>query len=108
MDRKAWESDIQAIYTQAADGVIALQDKVGLYGKLDNAQFAANWDAICEILREAPTAKEMEALVDAIGLNMDEFYKFYGEKTINNAIKYAKDLKDRYSVLWICYALGVC
>lgn len=108
MNREAWERDIHTIYTQAADGVIALQNKVGLYKKLDNAHFEAHWDEICAILREAPTAKEMEAFVDSIGLNMDDFYQFYGNKTINNAIKYAKDLKDRYSVLWICFALGIC
>lgn len=108
MDRTEWEQDIQKIYTQAADGVIELQDKIGLYEKLDNSQFAEKWDEICAILREAPSAKEMEAFVTSIGLDMNEFYQFYGTQTVNNAIRYAKDLKDRYSVLWICYALGVC
>ena len=108
LDRTAWENDIQKIYTQAADGVIELQDKVGLYTRLDNAQFAAKWEQICDILREAPSAKEMEAYVTSIGLDMNAFYQFYGNDTVKNAIRYAKDLKDRYSVLWICYALGVC
>lgn len=107
LNRAAWEKDIQEIYTKAADGVIELQDKVGLYQKLDNAQFADKWDEIKAILDEAPTAREMEQYVSDIGLDMKEFYKFYGEKTVENAIRYAKDLKDRYSVLWICYALNV-
>lgn len=108
LDRAAWENEIKAIYTQAADGVIELQDKVGLYNKLDNAQFAEKWDEICAILREAPSAAVMEGYVNSIGLDMKEFYQFYGNDTVKNAIRYAKDLKDRYSVLWICYALGVC
>ena len=108
LDRAAWEQDIHRIYTAAADGVIELQDKVGLYAKLDNAQFAAKWDEIRAILLEAPSKERMESYVSSIGLDMKEFYKFYGEETVQNAIRYAKELKDRYSVLWICFALGVC
>lgn len=29
--------------------------------------------------------------------------KLYGQKKIDDAILYAKDLKDRYSVLWLAY-----
>jgi hypothetical protein len=36
---------------------------------------------------------------------MADFYKLYGEEKIQNAIAYAKDLKDRYSVLWMNYDL---
>ena len=34
---------------------------------------------------------------------MDEFYALYGEKKIADAVAYAKDIKDRYSVLWVNY-----
>ena len=108
LDRAAWEQDIHRIYTAAADGVIELQDKVGLYAKLDNAQFAKKWNEIRAILLEAPSKEKMESYVSSIGLDMKEFYKFYGEETVQNAIRYAKELKDRYTVLWICFALGVC
>ena len=36
-------------------------------------------------------------------INTSEFYELYGEKKIKDAIIYAKDLKDRYSVLWLNY-----
>jgi hypothetical protein len=45
--------------------------------------------------------------LEAIGLDIQEFNVFYGSNTIQNAILYAKDLKDRYTVLWLCYALGI-
>lgn len=106
-DRKAWESEIKAIYSTAADGVIALQDKVGLYRDLNTAQFAEQWDAICKILGEAPRYEKMLEYVNAIGLDIHEFEKFYGSKTIHDAVLYAKDLKDRYTVLWLSYALGI-
>ena len=107
LDRTAWEAEIAKIYTQAADGVVALQDKVGLYQSIDTALFAEKWNEVCKILSEAPSADTMKHYVESIGLDMGAFYRFYGDDVINNAIRYAKDLKDRYSVLWICYALGV-
>ena len=38
-----------------------------------------------------------------IGLDYNEFVKLYGQKKIDDAVLYAKDLKDRYSVLWLAY-----
>ena len=32
-----------------------------------------------------------------------ELTRFYGEQKIRDAVRYAKDLKDRYTVLWIYY-----
>jgi hypothetical protein len=45
--------------------------------------------------------------VRAIGLDMAEFYRFYGEDVLADAVAFAKDLKDRYTILWLAYALGV-
>lgn len=106
-DRAAWEQTVKAIYSTAADGIIALQDKVGLYEDIDTKQFADNWDAICKLLSEAPAYETMLTYVNAIGLDIHEFEKFYGKKTLHDAILYAKDLKDRYTVLWLSYALGI-
>ena len=33
--------------------------------------------------------------------------KLYGKEKIENALKFGKDLKDRYSVLWMYYDLMV-
>ena len=36
-------------------------------------------------------------------LDINEFYDLYGKQRINDAVIYAKDLKDRYTVLWLNY-----
>lgn len=100
-DYTAWEKEIPRIYTSSADGVIHLQKKLGWHEKNDFFSIAGKWGAICNILREAPTEKEMIQMVQAIGLDIDQFNAFYGKEKINDAILYAKDLKDRYSVLWL-------
>lgn len=100
-DRAAWEREIRRVYSTSAEGVIALQDKLGWYERDDEAAITAKWEMLCDILREAPTEQEMKKLVQRIGLDYDEFLTTYGGNKLADAVKYAKDLKDRYSVLWL-------
>ena len=46
-----------------------------------------------------------DEMLAAAELDMAEFYGAYSEEKIQNAITYAKDLKDRYTVLWLYYDL---
>ena len=50
-----------------------------------------------------PTADKICEMLSLVGLDMRQFYAAYGEEKINDAIRYAKDLKDRYTVLWVYY-----
>ena len=61
------------------------------------------WEQIKAVLGEAPSEREMLEMVEAVGLNYQEFVNLYGQEKINDGILYAKDLKDRYSVLWLYY-----
>ncbi|MBR2406608.1 MAG: sn-glycerol-1-phosphate dehydrogenase [Clostridia bacterium] len=100
-DRAGWEREIRRIYSTSADGIMALQDKLGWYERDDEAQIVPRWSELCTILREAPTEQQMLALVDKIGLKYEEFTDLYGEEKLTDAVQYAKDLKDRYTVLWL-------
>ena len=55
-------------------------------------------------LEPAMTREEAEKAI-CVGLEMADFYRLYGKEKIENAILYAKDLKDRYTVLWLYYDL---
>lgn len=100
-DRAVWEREIRRIYSTSAEGVIALQNKLGWYERDDETAVISQWEALCDILREAPTEQDMKVLVQRIGLDYDEFLTTYGEAKLADAVTYAKDLKDRYSVLWL-------
>ncbi len=99
--RDVWEADIRKIYSGVADGVITLQDKLGWYLKDDSTVVYEKWDEIKEILKEAPTPDEFIKMLSAVGLDFDKFKALYGDEKIKNAVRYAKDLKDRYTVLWL-------
>ena len=104
-DEGKYEAEIRRIYGSVADGVLALQKKLGWYGNDRVSVYKEKWDEIRKILKEAPTAKEMEALALRVGLDKKEFDTLYGDEKIKDALLYAKDLKDRYTVLWMYYDL---
>ena len=104
-DRKRWEQEIHEIYTDAADGVINLQDKLGWYEQNRLPIYEAKWSVIRSILQEVPSSEKLETYLTSVGLDIRSFETTYGQKKIQNAIWYAKDLKDRYSVLWMYYDL---
>jgi hypothetical protein len=104
-DRAEYESEISRIYTDIKDEVLALQNKLGWYDIDRVSVYKDKWDRIRTVLADCPSSAEMLALVEKIGLSYDSFIKFYGEEKIADAHMYAKDLKDRYTVLWMYYDL---
>ena len=107
MSREKWEENIRAIYGAIADSVIALQDKMGWYNEDRFPVYCEKWAQIREVLSQAPSAEEMLGYIRSVGLDLAEFDKLYGEKKIADALRFAKDLKDRYSVMWMYYDLLV-
>jgi len=103
--REAYIAKMRNVYGFVAEGCIALQDKVGLYQKDMLSIYKSKETEIREILAEMPKATQIEKMLAAVGLDMHEFYKLYGVEKIADAILYAKELKDRYTVLWTYYDL---
>lgn len=103
--RHTYVSKISKIYGTVADSCIALQDQVGLYQKDMLSVYNAKEAEIRNILAEMPSAQEIQTMLIAVGLHMHMFYEMYSAEKIHNAIAYAKDLKDRYTVLWMYYDL---
>ena len=103
--REEYIAKMQEIYGEVGAGCVALQDRIGRYG-IDRAPaYRAHEDEIRALFAATPTAKEIEEMLRVVGLDIDEFYALYGEEKIKTALSYAKDLKDRYSVLWMYYDL---
>ena len=103
--KAALAAKLDSIYGPVASGCMALQEKVGNYAANRADVYKANERAIKKVLAEMPGADTIEAILQDIGLDMQSFYDMYGEAKISDAIWYAKDLKDRYTVLWLNYDL---
>jgi glycerol-1-phosphate dehydrogenase [NAD(P)+] len=104
-DKEKYEREIKRIYSSVADEVLALQEKMGWYSIDRVSVYKEKWSEICEVLSDCPSSSEMLSLCERVGLNYNDFVSLYGEEKIADALLYAKDLKDRYSVLWMYYDL---
>lgn len=102
-NEEEWKREVNRIYLSSADEVVALQKKMGWYWEDNSEKVLPKWDAIKAVLAEAPTEAEMLEMVEAVGMNYQEFVDLYGQAKIDDGVLYAKDLKDRYSVLWLYY-----
>ena len=100
-DRSFYEKEIRRIYKTSADGVISLQNKLGWYEKKED--ISSMWEGARDILLEVPTPEEFDSMLESVELSYSDFEELYGSKKIADSILYAKDLKDRYSVLWLYY-----
>ena len=103
-ERDFYEAKIKELYGESVgEGCIALQDKIGNYKRDRAPAYNEKWSEISEILSEMPSGEEIEKMLALAELDVSELYDTYGEKKINDAVLYAKDLKDRYTVLWLNY-----
>lgn len=104
-DKAKYEKEIRRVYGSLAEEIFALQEKVGFYKTDRLTAYKEKWQEMKSVLKQAPTKAEMQSLVENIGLPYQDFKAFYGEEKIGDAIWFAKDLKDRYTVLWLWFDL---
>lgn len=98
-----YEKVMNALYKSSAKGCMELQAKVGNYANDRTEIYLEKEDEIRSILAEMPSSEEIGRLLSLAELDINDFYSFYGREKIENAVLYAKDLKDRYTVLWMNY-----
>ena len=100
-----YKEKMNKIYKSVAEGCISLQNRVGNYSKDRIQTYKQKEKEIKNILSQMPSSEEIKQMLSVVGLDIEEFYKLYGEQKIEDAMLYAKDLKDRYTVLWLYYDL---
>ncbi|MBQ9544030.1 MAG: sn-glycerol-1-phosphate dehydrogenase [Clostridia bacterium] len=99
------EREVKRIYSTSAGGCFELQEKVGSYKRDLLPVYLAKEDELHKIFSDTPSAEEIEKTLARVGFDKKEFAAEYGEQKIREAVKWAKDLKDRYTVLWVNYDL---
>ena len=100
-DWTSYEAAISQEYGSLSEEIIALQKKISFYQENRVKQIQENWPKICCILREAGDVQGQLELIHRTGLSLKTFLNFYGQDKILEAVRFARDLKDRYTVLWM-------
>jgi glycerol-1-phosphate dehydrogenase [NAD(P)+] len=95
------ERAYRVIYRDFWQDVKKIQDEAGRYDRDMTPFYASHWEEIRAILRLCPPLEEIRAMLIEIEFDMDAFVQMYGEDKIRRGIWFGKDLKDRYSVLWL-------
>ena len=103
--RARYKAQMRRVYGPAADGYIALQDEAGNYTDDRMPVYRAKETEIQALLAASPRASELTAILDAVGLEMARFTAMYPAGRIADAVIYSKDVRVRYSVLWLYYDL---
>ncbi len=100
---KVREECYEKIYGAIAPEVSELQKSAGRYANSVIGVYREKWDEVVAILSECPTAAEIGEMLTDCGFDLSLFVPMYGAEKVRNGIWFAKDLKDRYSVLWLYF-----
>lgn len=98
-DRAEWDADLTRIFPAMHGDIEALQDKLGTYTTDRSTFIREHWDEIRGILGQTQGVEFILGKLTAAGFKLDEFKAMYGMDTIRDAVLYATDLKDRYTLL---------
>ena len=99
------ENFYKNIFGDFAKEVITIQNAAKRYDNPVFDKYKENWDKVKELLSECPSSNEIKAMLTDAGIDLAQFNKTYDERRIENGMWFAKDIKDRYSVLWLYFDL---
>ncbi|MDD6174371.1 MAG: sn-glycerol-1-phosphate dehydrogenase [Firmicutes bacterium] len=106
-----WERNIRRVYSAAADGVLELQARLPFYEEAAaagrRAVLAEKRSELLALAADVPTPETLAAMLEEAGLPLSRFYEQYGIEKIRDSVRYAKDLKDRYTVWWMMHDFGI-
>ena len=105
--RQELKAELDRVYLTCADSCIALQEKVGNYKRDRASIYTEREEEIRAILKECPTADRILEIMNLAEIDLGAMYQLYGREKISDAVRYAKELKDRYTVLWQAYDMNV-
>lgn len=110
-DRNKWLEDVNRLFRQAAPGVISLNEKEGInsYDKRVKRvkRIVEKWSEIVSILKETPSHETIRDILQKTGAPVTLRELGVDRETILNGLVYAKEVRDRYTVLQLAWDLGM-
>ena len=106
-----WEEEIRRVFRQGSGEVLALEQQAGKNDlnahKLRMEKVIARWDQIQEVLQQAPSAGQVRKLLEEVGGPTQPEQVELSPETVLDSIKYAKEIRARYTVLQLLWDLGL-
>lgn len=106
-----WEAEMHRAFGHAAEEVIELERKVGKNSyKNWNRRIQTietYWEDIISIASELPSASEVEGYLTMVGCPIRPQQIGLDQQTVIDSIYYAKEVRDRYTILQLLWDLGL-
>jgi len=110
-DQSKWIENVQKLFQKAATGVININEKENLNSIEDKLKRISiiqnNLEKIQSIIKEMPTAKEIELILKKVGAPYSTKQIGIDEKDLVNGILNAKEIRTRYTILNYLWDIGV-
>jgi glycerol-1-phosphate dehydrogenase [NAD(P)+] len=111
-DVDTWHEALRAFLGKAAESMIALEAREKKYDKdLHKARLEvilAHWQEILEIIdEELPSARELEQLMDAIGMPKSLSQLGTEDTLLPTIFRATKDIRDKYVLSRLLWDLGL-
>lgn len=98
-DRSAWRRGLVRCFDDMAPEIEAMQDKNGTYTTDRSGFIRDHWPAILSYLQQTPGVAFMKKVLGKAGYDLEDFKAMYGLDKIRDAVRYASDIKTRYTLL---------
>ena len=107
-----WKEELRAFLGKGAEAMIALEAKEGKYDPSRHAAryaiIAGHWADILRILEEElPSAKEIEKILNTIGIDGDPQLLGVSKAQQKLSFKATKDIRDKYVLSRLAWDLGI-
>ncbi|AGI39639.1 glycerol dehydrogenase [Thermoclostridium stercorarium subsp. leptospartum DSM 9219] len=110
-DKNKWLEDVKRLFRVSAAEVIDLNEREGInsYDKRMKRvkRIIDRWNEIVEILAEVPSYNEIRDILRKIGAPVTLKELGVDRETVLNGLVYAKEIRNRYTVLQLAWDLGV-
>ncbi|MBU3179810.1 sn-glycerol-1-phosphate dehydrogenase [Clostridium psychrophilum] len=110
-DQKEWKANVEKLFKKAATGIITLNEKDNLNSIEDKIKriniINEKFDEIISVIKQMPTAKEIESILIAAGAPYNPKQVGIDEKDLVNAVLNAKEIRTRYTILNLLWDLGL-
>lgn len=111
LDKETWKEEMQLKYRNAADEIILLEERTKKNAKEKRDKrmevIKHSWPAICEAMSELPLSTEVGKLLQVIGGPISPMEVAIDREMVKESILYAKEIRDRYTVLQLIWDLGI-
>ena len=109
---ETWKEELRAFLGKGAEAMIALEAKEGKYDPSRHATrygvIVQHWEDILRILEEElPSAKEIERVLDTIGICGDPQSLGVSKAQQKLSFKATKDIRDKYVLSRLAWDLGI-